>query len=129
MPTPIEASAAGIDLFRGGRAAMHVTGHWELIEYRQDQLDIGVVGLPSDLPRRRTVVYASSMAVTAASRHASLAWEFVKFQTSAEVQRVRVATGVAISANKTAAAHYANDPLEQAFLREAEFAAPPTGAR
>lgn len=128
MPTPTGAATAGVDLFRAGRAAMHVTGHWELIEYRLDQLDIGVVGLPSNLPQRQTVVYASSMAVTRAARHPELAWEFVKFQTSAEVQRARVATGVAISANRAAAAYYANDPLEQAFLRETPFARAPSGA-
>ncbi|MGE0479770.1 MAG: sugar ABC transporter substrate-binding protein [Phycisphaerae bacterium] len=128
-PSLAESAAAGVDLFRAQRAAMHLTGHWELIELRADQLDIGVVSLPSNVSKRETVMYASGLAVTAATRAPDLAWEYVKFMCSADVQKRRVATGLAISGNRAAAAHFAGNPIEDAFLAEVPFARPPMGAR
>lgn len=128
-PTPAEAAAAGVDLFRAGRAAMYLTGHWSAIEYRADGMDFGIVGLPSRTGESETVVYAASMAVSRKTRHPQLAWEYVKFLTSAEVQKKRLTSGVAISGNREAAQHFAVDPIEQAFLDQVPRARPPWGAR
>lgn len=129
MATPLDEKIAGVDLFRSGRAAMHVTGHWELIEYRHDKLSIGVAPLPSDVGRSQTVIYASSMAILRDARQPRLAWEYLKFLTSTQTQIERVASGVAISANRAAAEHYADDLIERAFLARLPEARAPTGAR
>lgn len=129
-PTPRESAAAGTDLFRAGRAAMIMTGHWMLIEYKVDGLDIGVAPIPTNTGRPVTVMYASSLAVAAGARQPRLAWEYVKFMTSEDVQRRRVSTGLAISGNRRTAEHYAaRDALETDFLRYAANARPPIGAR
>jgi multiple sugar transport system substrate-binding protein len=128
-PTLTESSAAGVDLFRAGRAAMDLKGHWMMIDYRADGIDFGVVSLPTRTGTPVTVVYAAGLGITQKAKHPELAWEYVKFMTSREVQIRRVAAGLAISANKQAAAHFADNPIEAAFLRYVPHARPPWGAR
>jgi multiple sugar transport system substrate-binding protein len=129
-PSLAESSAAGVDLFRAGKAAMTMTGHWALIEYRADQIDIGVAGIPraADVSRI-TVMYASGLAISRASQKQQLAWEYIRFLTSESVQRKRVAGGLAISGNRRAAMSFAGNPVEDAFLEEAKYARPPWGSR
>lgn len=149
-PTPAEASAAGVDLFLAERAAMHLTGHWELIEYGRRGLDVGIVGLPvnrktrpltTEGPKERkpqTVMYVSGLSITRDARNRDLAWKYIKFITSAEVQIRRVTAGLtdpnerkpalAISGNRRAAEYYADHPLEQAFLAQVPNCRRPIGS-
>ena len=124
-----DSVAAGVDLFRAQRAAMDLKGHWMMIDYRADGLDVGVAELPTNGVAPVTVVYAAGLAITARARHPDLAWEYIKHLTSEGVQVRRVASGLAISGNKRAAAHFAGDPLEDAFLAAVRHARPPWGAR
>ncbi len=128
VPHPRESAAAGVDLFRSGQAAMDVKGHWMMIDYQADGIDFGVVALPTNGVERATVVYYSGLSITTKARHPQLAWEYIKFMTSADVQVRRVASGLAISGNKAAAAHFAGTPVEDAFLAEVPYARPPWGA-
>lgn len=128
-PTHSEAAAAGVDLFRAGRAAMHIAGHWMIIDYRADGIDFGVTLLPTNAATPKTVFYESGLAINRATKKRELAWEYVKFMTSAEVQKVRVSGGLAISAQKDVAQHYASDEQEQTFLKAVEYASGPWGAR
>lgn len=123
-----ESAAAGVDLFRSGRAAMDLKGHWMMIDYRADGIDFGVVGLPTNNGARVTVVYEAGLAITRKAKHPELAWEYIKFMTSEQVQVRRVASGLAISANREAAAHFAGNPVEDTFLDEVRYARPPWGA-
>lgn len=107
---------------------MTLTGHWMMLEYRRDGLDIGVVSVPHT-GERATVMYACSLAIPVQARNPDLAWAFVKHMTSTEVQKLRNSTGLAISANRAAAEALATDEVEAAFLREVRFARPPWGAR
>jgi len=127
-PNPAAGATTGVDLFRAGLAAMDVKGHWMMIEYTSDRLDIGVVGLPTNIGRRLTVVYASGLAIARQSRQPQLAWEYIKYLTGEEVQVQRCATGLAISGNRKAAAHFAGREIEDAFLDEVQYARRPWGA-
>jgi len=124
-----QSATAGLDLFRAGRAAMTMTGHWMLIEYRADKLDIGVASIPSSPGQRATVMYEAGLGISNTSPRKQLAWDYIKYMTSPEVQRRRVATGIAISGNTLAARSFAGNPVEDAFLEEVKFARPPWGAR
>ncbi len=128
-PSLSQSAAAGVDLFRAGRAAMNMTGHWSLIEYRVDRMDIGVTTIPTQIDRPVTVLYATGLAISRASRHKDLAWEYVKFLTSEAVQKKRVAGGLAISGNRKAAESFAGTPVEDAFLNQVKYARPPWGSR
>ncbi|MCC6358153.1 MAG: extracellular solute-binding protein [Phycisphaerales bacterium] len=128
-PTLIESAAAGVDMFRTARAAMDMKGHWMLLDYRADGLDVGVVSIPTTLPRPVTVVYQSGLMVMSRAAEPQLGWEYVKHLTSESVQTRRVASGLAISANKKTAAKYADSPLEQAFLRQMAYSRSQWGTR
>ncbi|HPF37978.1 MAG TPA: sugar ABC transporter substrate-binding protein [Phycisphaerae bacterium] len=128
-PSDSEAAAAGVDLFQVGRAAMNVAGHWMIIDYRTANVDFGVTMLPSNTGRPRTVIYESGLAINRETKQQTLAWEYVKFMTSAEVQKIRVSSGLAISAQKDVAEYYASDEQEQTFLEAVEYASGPRGAR
>ncbi|MBU0616392.1 MAG: sugar ABC transporter substrate-binding protein [Planctomycetes bacterium] len=128
VPHPRESAAAGVDLFRSGQAAMDLKGHWKMIDYGADAMDFGVVGLPTNGVERVTVVYASGLSITSKAKHPELAWEYIKHMTSTHVQVRRVASGLAISGNKEAAARFAGTPVEDAFLAEVQYARPPWGS-
>ena len=128
-PSLSESAAAGVDLFRAERAAMNVAGHWMLLDYRAAGLDIGVVALPSNTGKPETVIYASGLAISRATKHRDLAWEYVKYMTSAEAQKPVLALGVAISANREVARSFAGTEVEDAFLDEVAYARPPWGSR
>jgi multiple sugar transport system substrate-binding protein len=125
---PKRRAAAGMDPFRAGKAGMDMKGHWMMIDYRADGLDFGVVGLPTNGVERVTVIYEAGLAIAQRAEHPELAWEYIKHMTSADVQRRRVASGLAISGNRRAAAHFAGNPVEDAFLEEVKYARPPWGA-
>jgi len=122
-------AAEGRDLFRTGEAAMTVSGHWSLIEYRADRLDLGLADIPGRGGAPATVMYAAGLAISRASPHRSLAWEYLKYMTSAGVQHRRVASGLAISANTSVAREHESEGVEKAFLAAVPHARPPWGAR
>lgn len=127
-PDPRQTAAAGRDPFRAGQVAMVLTGHWMMIEYRADGIDYAAVSLPSNTGRRETVAYASGLGVMTRARRPDLAWEYIKYMTSTDVQIRRVAPGLAISGNKAAAEYHAGEPVEDAFIAEVRYARPPWGA-
>ena len=129
-----QSATAGVDLFRAGRAAMTMTGHWMLIEYRVDKLEIGIATIPVENRNAKiespvTVMYETGLAIARSSPRKRLAWDYVKYMTSAEVQKKRVASGLAISGNMKAAAFFAGTEVEDAFLEAVKFARPPWGSR
>jgi multiple sugar transport system substrate-binding protein len=128
-PSLSETAAAGVDLFRTGRAAMIMTGHWSLIEYRADGMDVGVACIPSDAGRHVTVMYEAGLAISRVSRHKQAAWQYIKYMAGPAVQRKHVASGLAISANITVASAFAGNPIEDVFLQEVRVARRPWGSR
>lgn len=127
-PSLHESQSRGVDLFLAGQAAMDLKGHWMLIDYRAAGLDVGVVSVPTNIGRPVTVLYQSGLCVFSKARQPALGWEYVKYMTSEAVQTRRVASGIAISGNRRTAAKFAGNPVEDAFLRQVEYARPPWGA-
>ncbi len=123
------SAAQGRDLFRAGEAAMTLSGHWSLIEYRADGMDLGVAEVPGSGNEPATVMYAAGLAISRVSTNRQLAWEYVKYMTSADVQRKRVAGGLAISANIAVARARLGEAVEDAFLAAVPHARPPWGTR
>jgi len=138
-PSLGEAAALGVDLFANGQAAMTVSGHWALIGYANAPKgpdgkpaitweDLGVVEMPTELSKSVTVMYESGYAIGRNSKHKQLAWEFIKYFTSYEVQRKYNESGIAVCARKDVAKERASDPLEAQFLPIIPSARPPHGA-
>lgn len=128
-PSLSETAAAGVELFRRQKAAMKMSGHWSLIDFRADKIDVGVIHVPCKPGHRATVIYEVGLAVSRVSPHQKLAWEYVKFMTSRGVQKRHVSSGIAISANREVAESLAGDPIEDAFLHEVRYGRPPWGSR
>lgn len=139
-PSLSQAAGLGVDMFTNGEAAMEVNGHWAMIGYAAapkdahgrpllSMKDVGVVELPTQLPHSVTVMYEAGMAIGKNCKHPDIAWKYIKFMSSARIQRIANSTGIAISARKDVAAeHAANDPREREFLRIVPSARAPWGA-
>jgi multiple sugar transport system substrate-binding protein len=138
-PSLGEAASMGVDLFANGQAAMTVSGHWALIGYANAPKgpdgkpaitwdDLGVVEMPSQIGRSATVMYESGYAIGKNSKNKQLAWEFIKYFTSYEVQSKYNKSGIAVCARQDVARERAEDPLEAQFLPIIPTAGPPHGA-
>ncbi len=80
------------DLFAGGQVAMQQDGIWPLAKYQETGLNFGTVGLPAfEGKAAKNVINVSGISIAKDSEHKDAAWEFVKFFTSPEAQRLRLA--------------------------------------
>jgi len=138
-PSLSAAAAQGYDPFLHGDAAMEISGHWAMVGYATPPKDaagkpkisldrIGVVELPTKLPKSVTVMYEAGFAIGKNCRHPELAWKFIKHMTSYGVQKRYQATGIAVCARKDVARERATDERERAFLRIVPSARKPWGA-
>lgn len=133
-PSLSQLASEGAPPFSHGEAAMETSGHWNLVglanapDIKLDQ--IGIVPIP--VSRRgmqpKTVMYESGWSIGKNCRHADLAWEFIRYYTSQEVQRKIQSTGIGICARRDIATERANDPRERDFLRIVPTAIRPWGA-
>ena len=139
-PSPSMTAAMGIDPFASGRAAMIITGHWSLIDYKNapkdasgrpkvDWHELGVTSVPHNTPVANTVMYESGYAIPVGCKHLDVAWRFVKYMTSQKVQLDYNSTGIAVDARIDVAKTRATDPLEQEFLPLIAAARAPYGSR
>ena len=126
-PTLPERERIGQDPFLNGQAAMDLKGHWMMIDYRAKRFDVGITTIPTNGIPPVTVIFPVGLAITTKATHPEIAWDFIKYFTSQDVQARRMAQGIAVSGNRRAAERFADDPLERAFLRATEIARPPWG--
>ena len=140
-PSISQAAAAGVDLFANGQAAMTISGHWDLMTYKNAPKDangkpkitwgdIGVVPLPHEVPQSQTVMYESGYAITSQCKHKHLAWKFIRYMTSHDVQAKYQFSGIAVSARKDVAEERARaSELEASFLPIIPSCRPPYGSK
>lgn len=109
-PTLSEAAALGVDPFANGQAAMAVSGHWSLVDYRNAPMKngkkainwerLGVVNMPHNVPTSQTAIYMSAYGIPKGAKNADLAWKYIKMWTSRAVQTEYQSTGIAVCARK-----------------------------
>jgi multiple sugar transport system substrate-binding protein len=139
-PNLSAAAAMGVDLFTNGTAAMEVSGHWAMVGYSAapkddngkpllDLRDVGVTFLPTELPESKTVIYAAGYAITRNCKDPKLAWEFIRFMTSAKNQRRLNKTGIAVSGRLDVSRENATNDREKKFLQIIPTARVPWGSR
>ncbi|GAA5088606.1 ABC transporter substrate-binding protein [Nocardia iowensis] len=99
-------SISAPDLFRGGRAAMVLGGHWLYSEFAgQDDLSIDVTVLPVGPHGGAgaiTAVGSTGLSIAASSPRVEQAWEFVKFATGPVGQAIIAASGLFVPVLKSA---------------------------
>jgi multiple sugar transport system substrate-binding protein len=133
-PTLSQAAAMGVDPFAHGRAAMMVSGHWELVGLQSAPnvrlSDLGVVELPTRLPQSVAVMYQVGYAMGRNTKNPQAAWELIKFLTSHRFQSAYQATGVAVAGRKDVAQErVAEEPLDATFLQIIPSGRGPWGAQ
>ncbi|MEC3952085.1 sugar ABC transporter substrate-binding protein [Nocardia sp. CDC153] len=99
-------SVSAQDLFRSGRAAMLMGGHWLYSEFAgRDDLDVDVTVLPVGPhggPGAITDIGSTGLAIAAASPRREQAWEFVKFATGPEGQAIIAESGLFVPVLRSA---------------------------
>jgi len=134
-PSLSQMAAEGAAPFANATAAMETSGHWNLVVLASApkvKLDeIGIAPLPVSRPGRTpvTVIYESGWSIGRNCRNPDLAWKFIKYYTSEEVQRKIQQTGIGVCARKDIATERAIDAREQEFLRIIPSGREPWGAR
>lgn len=133
-PSLSQQAAQGVEPFANGDAAMELSGHWNLVTLSHspkiDLKDIGIAPVPMARAGMKpvTVLYESGWAIGSHSKKADLAWEFIKYFTSAEVQRKIQAGGIGVCARKDVAQERATTEREREFLRIVPSGRNPWGA-
>lgn len=140
-PSLSQSAAMGVDLFASGRAAMVATGHWSLVGYANAPKgrdgkpkitldELGVAPMPHNTPKSHTVFYESGYAIAEQSKHKDLAWKFIRYMTSEEVQTKYQSSGIAVCGRRDVAEARAKiSELEGQFLPIIPTARPPYGTR
>ena len=138
-PVSRRQAAMGVDPFANGQAAMTVSGHWAMIGYANAPKgpdgrpmitwdDLGIVALPHNTPKSHTVMYESGYAIGKNCRNTDIAWKFIKYMTSYDVQRRYNASGIAVCGRKDVAEERAKIPLEAQFVPLIKDCRPPYGS-
>lgn len=140
-PSTSETASAGVDLFANGQAAMALSGHWDLMTYNHAPKgpdgkpkitwdDVGVAAIPHEGGPSQTVMYESGYAISAQCNKKDLAWKFVKYMTSHDVQAQYQMSGIAVCARKDVAnERAAASRLEASFLPIIPSCRPPYGSK
>lgn len=104
-PVADQQSVSSQDLFRTGRAAMILGGHWlysELAGHADLDIDLTVLPVgPHGGPGAITNVGCTGLAIAADSPRIEQAWKFVKFATGPIGQRIIAASGLFVPVLKT----------------------------
>lgn len=81
---------SGSDIFKAGKIAMWESGIWRLEGFKEAKVDVGTVEVPA-FPGKdvKGLVASSAVSIAKDSKHKELAWEFVKFYSSAEAIKMR----------------------------------------
>ena len=134
-PSLSQQAAEGALPFANGDAAMEMSGHWNLTTLTSAPKihldDVGVAPIPVSQPGQKpvTVLYESGWAIGKHSQHTDAAWKFIRYFTSAAVQRQLQKTGIGVCARKDIANERAVNDREREFLKIVPSGKNPWGAK
>lgn len=134
-PSLSELAAQGVAPFANGKAAMETSGHWNLVTLASapgiDLDNVGIAPLPVSRKGQEpvTVIYESGWSIGKNCKNPEIAWEFIKYYTSEEVQRKIQQTGIGVCARKDISQERAIDQRERDFLDIVPSGREPWGAR
>lgn len=110
-PTTSEGADQGrIEMFMSGRIGMIFDGPWQLPEFRKLKFRWDVAVLPKQ-KYRATWAGSSCYSVIKGSKHPDEAYEFIKFLTNTENQRIFAKVGFSVPSRKSAMDAYLNPAL------------------
>lgn len=121
-PSMSQMAAEGANPFTNLTVAMEFSGHWRMMDFRHATKlkleDVGVAPLPVKERGMApvTVIYESGWSIGKNCKHPEIAWKFIQYYTSREVQRIVQSEGIGVCARKDIAEERAADEREQIFL-------------
>lgn len=87
----VATEKSGTDEFRSGNTAMYVYGSWSINTLKEDEVNFGVVNIPSFGKQPSVSILSSSgISMSKDSKNKEAAWEFIKFWTSEEMNKERI---------------------------------------
>lgn len=119
-----------IDAFFSGKTAMMFNYAYNIpvIKAKAPYLNFGVASLPfkeGDFSRRASIANYWGVGVSSASKEQDLAWDFLKFLTSAEQYPSYIASTSRLSARVDALEKQKDDPLLRPFIDQSSFMVTP----
>lgn len=93
------ASSPEEQLFPGGKVAMLINGSWMAKSYSELEFPVGVAVLPQG-KQRASAIHGLGNVISATSKHPEAAWEWVKFLSTEQAQKIAAETGTVIPAYK-----------------------------
>ena len=109
--------------FQGGNAAMHITGPWNIKNFKDAGINFGVAPIPSlpgDTKPAASFSGTRAMFVSAYSDHPAEAADFVQFLTSSAMQQLRFDLTGAMPSIDTPV----SSPYIGGFLKQLDYAFP-----
>lgn len=104
-PTADESQAqSGPDLFMSGKAAMALVGHWFYPAFSAKEgldFDVGVIPVGPQGSTPKTDLGSTGLAISATTKYHDQAWEFVKFATGPEGQKIVAESGLFVPVLKS----------------------------
>jgi len=89
-PSAIDSqSYQGVDLFQAGIVAMHITGRWPVVNYKEDpNLDFGVVQMPVGPAGPANTLCYAGFGIYSQTKHPEEAWDYLKYLTGEPGQTI-----------------------------------------
>ena len=91
----IATEGDGTDEFRAGNSAMYVYGSWSINTLNEDGLNYGVTTIPAFADAGQdsvSILSSSGLSMSKDSKNKDAAWEFIKYWTNEECNKVRIGT-------------------------------------
>lgn len=89
----VATEGSGRDEFGGGKSAMFIYGQWGVSNFNDLGLNYGIVEIPSFASSGQdsvSILSSSGVSISKDSKNKDAAWEFIKYWTGEELNKVRI---------------------------------------
>jgi len=89
----IATEKGGSDEMRSGKTGMFIYGSWAINTFKEDNLNFGIVELPSFASSGKdsvSILSSSGISMSKDSKYKDEAWEFIKYWTGEELNKARI---------------------------------------
>jgi multiple sugar transport system substrate-binding protein len=115
----IVSEGSGTKEIKTGLIGMYVSGAWSVQGLKDEKIDFGVAPLPrfQDDKKSVSVVNSSGMSIYNKSQNKEAAWQFIKFYTSEEANKMRIGTELPVLKSVAESEKLLADPIYSVFYK------------
>lgn len=119
--TAVASEDSGTDEMAAGTAAMFISGAWTIDVLKDAGINYGTVPIPNFGTKQSVSVLSSSgLAMSKDSEHKEAAWEFIKFWTNENANKVRIDYELPVLKNVVAEEGLETDEVKSVFYEMLE---------